>query len=94
MAMENDDMFGIYDVGTGHGTTVLNFCNHLIRLMDCGNINPIITHEKRRYDLRDIIINNERLISTGFKFKYDLMDGLIEYVKWFEETMNENTCNR
>lgn len=85
-AMENDTMVGVFDVGTGIGTTVLGFCRALINEMG-SNVEPEINHKKRRYDLRNIIVNNQRVLDFGCNFEYGIEDGLVEYVKWFKETV-------
>ena len=86
MAMESENMIGCWDVGIGVGNTVLDFCNNLINLME-SDVKPEITGEKRPYDRRDIVLNSDRLLAWGFSFKYCLMDGLNQYVKWFKEAV-------
>lgn len=86
MAMENDEMVGVFDVGTGFGHTVKLFCEALIDLMG-SSVKPNITGEKRMYDRRNVVVDSQKLRALGFEFDYSPEAGLTEYVKWFKETV-------
>lgn len=84
LALESDKE-GVYNVGTGKPSSVLEVAKTLIKLFN-SNIEPKITEEFRigdnRHDFADISKIRREL---GFEPRYDLKRGLEKFVKWGED---------
>lgn len=83
LALESEKE-GVYNVGTGKPSSILEVAETLIRLFN-SNVEPKVTGEFRigdnRHDFADISRIGREL---GFEPKYDLRRGLEKFVKWGE----------
>jgi dTDP-L-rhamnose 4-epimerase len=70
---------GIYNVGTGHPTSVLDLANRLCSLLSAGSVVPHITREYRPGDVRNCWPNLDAIHSRGWKSETDLDYGLQLY---------------
>jgi dTDP-L-rhamnose 4-epimerase len=81
LALESE-MEGVYNVGTGKATSILEVANTLIELFD-SKVEPKITGEFRvgdnRHDFADISKIKREL---KFEPRYSLKQGLKKFVEW------------
>lgn len=75
------DMAGVYNVGTGVGTSVKRVAELLAENLG-KDIAPEITGKKRVGDIRHCYADTTKIRATGWKPMIRLEDGLKEYAEW------------
>ena len=76
--------FGVFNVGTGRATTVLEFVKALSRVMG-RRIEPDFSGAFRLGDIRHFTPEVSRLTSLGWRATTPLEDTLRRYAEWLEE---------
>jgi UDP-glucose 4-epimerase len=71
---------GIYNVGTGKGTSVLELAERVLELT--GSDKEIIFKPERAGDIKHSIADISKLEAVGFKPEISLEDGLENTIKW------------
>lgn len=67
-------LIGIYNIGSGDSVSIIDLSNKILLLTN--NNKNIIFDKARPGDMRYIECDNKKILSTGFKFKYSLDEGL------------------
>jgi dTDP-L-rhamnose 4-epimerase len=82
LAMESDAANGqVFNVGTGHGTSVMEFAC-LLRDAYKVKVDPITPGEFRPMDFRHLIADNSKIASLGWKPTVTVADGVRRYAEW------------
>lgn len=82
LVMERDEAnFQVFNVGTGQGTTVLEFAC-LLRDAYKASVNPVAPGEFRPTDCRHLITDNSRIRALGWKPTATVSEGVKRYAEW------------
>ena len=82
LAMESDAANGqVFNVGTGHGTSVMEFAC-LLRDAYKVEVDPITPGEFRPMDFRHLIADNSKIVSLGWTPTVTVADGVRRYAEW------------
>lgn len=82
MVMENDAAnHQVFNVGTGKGTTVLQFVDFL-RSSYNATVTPVLPREFRPNDFRHLIADNSRILKLGWKPMVPVEEGVRRYANW------------
>jgi len=91
-ALKSNTKYGFYNVGTGIQTTIKQLCNTILELK---RSNLKVTYKPYSADDARALVKN-RIGSTekaekeiGFKYKYDLVQGLTKLIEWRDKTMKK-----
>lgn len=71
----------VFNVGTGVGTKVVDFCKLLTKAYKKNN-EPEIPGRFRPLDLRHLLADAAKITEIGFKPRYTVEKGVNEYVNW------------
>lgn len=74
----------VFNVGTGHGTTVWDFATKLASLYGHPELEPKLVNEYRPLDLRHLVTDGSKLANAGWKPEFSIDAGLEQYVHWIE----------
>jgi dTDP-L-rhamnose 4-epimerase len=76
-----DANHGIFNIGTGKPSSILDLAKALIEL--CGkNINPDVIYKFRNGDIRDCFADISKIKALGFTPELSLMEGLADLIAW------------
>jgi dTDP-L-rhamnose 4-epimerase len=82
--MENDDANNqVFNVGTGTGTSVLEFAR-LLRDAYGVEVEPIKPGEFRPMDFRHLMADNRRITALGWKPTVPVKEGVRRYASWIQ----------
>jgi dTDP-L-rhamnose 4-epimerase len=82
LAMERDDASGrVFNVGTGAGTTVMDFARLLRDAYQAG-VDPSTPGEYRPADFRHLIADNAKIAELGWRPTVPLAEGVRRYAAW------------
>lgn len=73
---------GAYNVGTGFATTIMDLAVMLANRLGKFEIQPIITGQHRKGDIRHCFADLSKIEATGWWPKIKLEQGLREYCEW------------
>jgi len=77
--------YGVFNVGTGRPTSVLEFIDLLARALGVPGVEPRVTGEYRPGEVRHLFTDSSMLSSLGWKPEVSLSEGLRKYVEWVRE---------
>jgi len=77
----NDADYQVFNVGTGTGTTVMEFA-YLLRDAYKAKVDPLTPGEFRPADFRHLIADNSRITALGWKPTVSVADGVQRYADW------------
>ncbi|MEA2012280.1 MAG: NAD-dependent epimerase/dehydratase family protein [Verrucomicrobiota bacterium] len=85
--MAQNDFTGVYNVAYGKKITI----NKLIKMiLTITNSSSKVTHKKERSgDVRHSMASIEKILSTGFKFKADFDEGMIQTIEYFKRAFSK-----
>jgi dTDP-L-rhamnose 4-epimerase len=84
LVAENDEAkYQAFNVGTGIGTSVLDFIACLAKVYGC-EVKPELRGEFRPGDVRHLVTDASRLRALGWKPQVLLEEGLLRYAKWIQ----------
>jgi len=82
LVMERDDAnYQVFNVGTGKGTTVMEFAQQLRDAYQV-RVDPITPGEFRPVDFRHLIADNSKITALGWKPTTSLKQGVERYANW------------
>ncbi len=82
LVLENPEVTdGIFNLGTGTPTSILELANTLIKLYD-GVMEPNIIYKFRSGDIRNCYADASKIKALGFKPQFPLEKGLRDLVEW------------
>lgn len=87
-ALESDVEMGCYNVGTGVQTTVKELCEQILRLRNSDlkvTFKPYGTDDARALVKNRIGSTEKATKELGFKYEYDLVEGLKRLIDWREQ---------
>jgi dTDP-L-rhamnose 4-epimerase len=92
LAMEKKEAdYGVFNVGTGRATSVLDVANMLMDHLDM-HVTPDVRKQFREGDIRHCFADVSRIrTKLGYEPKVRLEDGLEELVEWVREQTAEDT---
>lgn len=76
--------YGVFNIGTGKPTSILELANTLIGLLKT-KLNPNVINKFRSGDIRDCYADISKITSLGFAPKLSLSEGLQDLVQWGEQ---------
>lgn len=74
--------YGVFNVGTGRPSTVLDITNTLIKLYGAEGLKPNVVNSYRKGDIRHCYADAGRLGSLGFKAAITLEQGMRDLIEW------------
>lgn len=83
VAEREEANFQSYNVGTGVGTSVLDFINILAEIYHA-EVHPVLRGEFRPGDCRHLSTDNSKLRKLGWEPKVDVREGLQRYAAWIQ----------
>jgi len=83
VAEKDEANFGVYNVGTGIATTVLEFVDTLVRTYG-RNVKPELPGDFRPGDFRHLFTDATRLRALGWEPQVPLAEGLRRYAAWIQ----------
>jgi len=83
VAEKDEANFGVYNVGTGEATTVLEFVHALVCVYG-RDVKPELPGEFRPGDFRHLFTDATRLRALGWEPQVPLEEGLRRYAAWIE----------
>jgi len=82
LAMEREEAnYQVFNVGTGTGTTVMEFACLLRDAYDA-KVDPVTPGEFRPSDFRHLIADNSRIMTLGWKPTVSVAEGVRRYADW------------
>jgi len=88
-ALVSDVEFGMYNVGTEVQTSIKTLCDTILKLKNSNlkvEYRPYTEHDARSLVQNRIGSRKKAEIELGFKFKYDLEEGLNKLIDWRKKT--------
>ncbi len=90
LAMENRRAdYGVFNVGTGQPTTILEMAENLIELFRV-SVRPQLTQQFRAGDIRHCLADISKLSTLGFHPAVSLKSGLSQLVEWGQPEVAED----
>ena len=87
MTLKSDVKFGFYNVGTEVQTSIRELCDTILRLKDSSlkvQYKPYSADDARALVQNRIGSRQKAEKELGFKYKYELEDGLQKLIDWRE----------
>jgi dTDP-L-rhamnose 4-epimerase len=81
VAAREEAAFGIFNVGTGRATRIVDFARLLHDAYGAG-VEPVMTGEFRPADCRHLVTDNSRLAALGWRPTVDVSEGVRRYAEW------------
>ena len=82
LVLEKDEAnYQVFNVGTGHGTTVMEFAC-LLRDAYQAKLDPLLRGEFRPIDFRHLVLDNSRLTALGWQPTVPVAEGVRRYAEW------------